>query len=42
MNPMHGRDGYDAQCNARAGINEQAAIRQSGVDRPRQARAALP
>ena len=42
MNSMHGPDGYDAQYDARAGINEQAAICQSWVDRSRQARAALP
>ena len=33
---------YDAQYDARAGIADQAAIRQSWVDRSRQARAALP
>ncbi len=42
MNPIPGPDWYDAQYDARAGIAEQAAIRQSWVDRSRQARSALP
>lgn len=42
MIPMPSPAWYDAQYDARAGIPEQAAIRQSWVDRSRQARAALP
>ena len=46
MNLLPDPDGYDAwydaQYDARAGITEQAAIRQSWVDRSRKARATLP